>query len=371
MLPPEADRPKLAAVLGQLSAAVEEFLLAGMTTASDSTRRTFAAAMQEAARFRLLRLGSTLRLATEELGRLTAQDATFSPRRLTFLLRRSWLLGRGLANALRESDESAFDRLSWTPATVPVPSVEVVCLGAGKKVAIGAFAAFEFRCRAVADSPPVKVGQPLVWSVVFPIKMNLDLPAEGYLHLPQKQKFTPVVFLEKKIIAIINANLTTGEGAARLSLTDASTVAAGKPFADWNRFLDWSPESAIERIRKLLPTPLDIDTELQEEIVLRDYTIGEPTVGDGPGQTFYPISARNLALMAIFGSEVEGKALRANLNELRARKKQLPPLYGLMHYERCRLMFQPLTAFRPDADYLTISEENIDKKVLLKAMSFR
>src|SRR5438132_12973768 len=105
MLPPPADRPKLAAVLAQLSAAVEELLLSGLTTASAATRQTLSAAMQEAARFRLLRLGSTLRTATEELIRFTAHDAAFSRTRLTFFLSRAWLLGRGLTHALHTADE--------------------------------------------------------------------------------------------------------------------------------------------------------------------------------------------------------------------------------------------------------------------------
>src|SRR4051795_1552678 len=99
MLPAAADRPRLKAVLDQLSAAVEELLLSGLTTASESTRQTLSVAMQEAARFRLLRLGSSLRGAAEELGRYTRQDQAFSRRRLAFFLNRSWLLSRGLGHA--------------------------------------------------------------------------------------------------------------------------------------------------------------------------------------------------------------------------------------------------------------------------------
>ena len=57
MLPPAADRQKLAGVLQQLSTAIEELLLSGLTTASESTRQTVSVATQEAARFRLLKLG--------------------------------------------------------------------------------------------------------------------------------------------------------------------------------------------------------------------------------------------------------------------------------------------------------------------------
>src|SRR5437660_12604105 len=97
MLPPAAERSKLQTVLDQLAGAVEELLLSGLTTASEATRQTLSVALQEAARFRLLRLGSTLRGTMEELGRYTKQDPLFSRRRLTFFLNRSWLLSRGLS----------------------------------------------------------------------------------------------------------------------------------------------------------------------------------------------------------------------------------------------------------------------------------
>src|SRR5581483_11305763 len=145
MLPPPAERPKLTLLLAQLGTAVEELFLSGLTTASDATRQTLTAAMQEAARFRLLRLGSTLRTATEELGRFTTHDPLFSRKRLIFFLSRAWLLSRGLAHALQTTDEKEYDRLTWSPTVQPVPKVEVVCLGVSKKVATGAFIAFEFR----------------------------------------------------------------------------------------------------------------------------------------------------------------------------------------------------------------------------------
>lgn len=370
MLPPPAERPKLAALLNQLGAAVEELFLSGLTTASDATRQSIAAAMQEAARFRLLRLGSTLRTAAEELGRFTSHDTSFSRRRLTFFLSRAWLLSRGLAHALQSADEKEYDRLTWSPPMQPLPKAEVVCVGAAKKVAAGAFVAFEFRFRAIADAAPIVAGQRLAWSVVFPLKPGLEIPAEGFLHLPQKQKFAPFLFLERKSVTIERANLVGEDSSARLTLTDQSTVVLGKAFNEWERFLEWSAESAVERIRKHTPGPLDLDTELQEEVVLRDYVIGKAEDGDTPGQKVYPITAGNLSLSALAGSEAEGKTLRGNLEELRKLKKNRPPLYGLMHYERCRLTFQPLTAFGPEPDYLMISKENVNKAALLKALSF-
>ena len=371
MLPPSADRPKLLAVLTQLSAAVEELLLSGLTTASDATRQTLSAAMQEAARFRLLRLGSTLRTAMEELSRFTGHDPAFSRRRLTFFLSRAWLLSRGLAHALQTVDEKQFDHLTWAPPVQPLPKVEVVCLGAVKKVAAGAFIAFEFRLRAVSDSPPVIAGQKLAWSAVFPLKAGVSIPPEGYLHLPQKQQFTPSILLERKKIAISSANIALDEaGNGRISLSDQSTVTLGQGFAEWEKFLEWSTQPAVEKIRKHAPGPLNVDTELQEEVVLRDYSIDKPEEGEHPGHSTYPMKANGITYSGLVGPEAEGKTLGKNLDELRKLKKKPPPLYGLMHYERCRLAFQPLTTFHPEPEYITISKENINKAALLKAMSF-
>ncbi len=373
MLPPPADRPKLTTVLELLAGAVEELLLGGLTTASDSTRATIAGAMQEAARFRLLRLGSSLRGASEELARYGRQDPAFSRRRLTFFLGRSWLLGRGIAHALQAGDEKEYDRLTWSPASRPLAGVEAACLGVVKKVAAGAFVAFDFRLRATAESGPVPDGGRLTWSVIFPIKPGVVVPPEGFLHLPQKQKFTPWLFLEKATIGFRDVALSEDEsGGGRLLLGESSTVTLGEPFEDWGRFLGWSPRPAAERVARHRPGPLDLDTELQEEVVLRDYQVGPPTAGDEPDHMVYPVTAPGLALHAVVGPGDENQPLRNGLDALRNLKEGRPPLFGLMHYERCRLAFQPLATFGESGpDYLTISGEVVNKAALLKALSFK
>ncbi len=371
MLPPAAERPKLRAALDRLAGAVEELLLGGLTTASEATRQTLHIAMQEAARFRLLRLGSALRVATEELGRFARQDESFSRRRLSFFLNRAWLLGRGLSHALEGNDETGYDRLNWSPPTTPVAAVDAVCLGVVKKVAAGAFVAFDFRLRATSEYGPMKIGQPLSWSAIFPIKPGVDIPAEGFLHLPQKQKFAPKLLLEKKVVAFRDAAVATDGAVGRVTLNERSTIALGDSYSDWCRHLEWSPAAALRRVREHKPGPLDLETELQEDAVLRDYEIGAAEAGDEPGQTVYPIAAGRLRLHAIVGAAAEGQALKKRIEGLRKLKKDRPPLFGLMHYERCRLLFQPLSIFGQDGpDYLTISQENIDKAALLKAMSF-
>jgi hypothetical protein len=244
----------------------------------------------------------------------------------------------------------------------------VVCLGVVKKVT-AAVVQFQFRFRTLAASGPVKTGDALYWSFIQAV-VKKDFVPETYLHLSQKQKFTPVSLLEKKVQAVRNAVVVQDDaGNWRLSLTDQSTVMPGDVFTDWQRFLDWSPAAAAERVARQTPGPLDLETELQEEVVVRDYEIGAPAEGDEPGLTVYPVASSSLALRAVVGAEVEGKTLKKNLDELRKLKKNRPPLFGLMHYERCRLVFQPLTSFGKDGpDYLTISQERVDKAALLREL---
>jgi hypothetical protein len=368
MLPPAAERPKLRATLDQLAGAVEDLLLGGLTTATEDTKSVLAGAMQEAARVRALRLSATLRQLLDDLGRFSAHDKLLSPRRLTLFLNRSWVLARGLSRALVANDEAGYDRLNHTPTTQPLKRVEVVCLGAVKK-ATAAVAQFEFRCRAVADAAPVKAGDPVRWSFTQPVKTK-EFPAEAFLHLPQKQKFPPFCFLARKAVAVEKAvGVRDDSGAWRLQLTDDSTVTPGEAFDDWERFVAWTPAVALERIARQTPGPLDLDTELQEEIVLTDYTIEPTEDGDEPGQTVCPVKAGPVTFRAVLSSQADGKAAWKVLEELRKSKKARPPLFGLMHYERCRLVLQPLSTFEADGpNYLTISPEKVDKAALLKAL---
>ena len=368
MLPPAAERPKLRSTLDQLAVAVEELLLGGLTTASDDTRRALEQAIQEAARLRLLRFGGTLRVVADDLNRFQAHDPLLSRSRLTFFINRAWLLARGMAHALEKEDEKEFDRLTHVPGTHPLATIDVACLGVWKKLT-ATTVQFQFRFRALAASGPVKMGDAVYWSCVQPLRYKGFVP-EAYLYLDQKQKFTPAILLERKTVTLTKLVAVPDDaGNWRLSLTDQSTVTPGAPFTEWGRFLNWTPAPALERLARQTPGPLDIATELQEEVVLREYEIGASTDGDEPGLTAYPITAGTLAFHATVGAAAEGKALKGNLDELRKRGSARPPMLGLMHYERCRLVLQPLTTFPASGpEYLTISNEKVDKGALKAAM---
>jgi hypothetical protein len=366
---PPADRKKLASLLDELGRAVEDLVLSGLTTASEATRRTLGVAFQEASRLRLLRLGSTLRAASDELGRFTRNEPDFSRKRLCFFLNRAWLLSHGLARALAKGDDSEFDRLLWTPASEPFERLDVVTLGVAKKVVAGAFCAFDFRLRTTQAAGKIPTGCRLLWSCVFPTRQGVDIPAEGFLHLPQKQRFTASLFLEGKSVVLAKIAVALDEfGGGRISLGDQSTVAAGEAFSDWARFQTWDSPAAIKRIGGHKPSPFDLEVEMQEEIVLTDWQMDEPVERDG--QKVYHTRSGASQFDAVVSPGIEGQALDKALDEVR-KKKDPPPLFGLLHYEKCRLILQPLSLFDQDGmRHLTISDEKVERKKLLQALKF-
>jgi len=365
----------LGPLLDRLAQACEELLLAGLTTASETTRQTLAVAAQEASRRQVLRLASTLRIANEELGRFTRQESDFSRKRLLFFLNRTWLLARGLGRALAAQDRLAFQRLLRANSPTSVSRIEVVTLGVTKKIAAGAFVAFDFRLRTLA---PVTLGERtlpegsrLLWSTVFPVKPGVELPAEGFLHLPQKQKFNASVFLEKRKLVIEQAAVTLdATGPGRIALRDDSRVTAADPFCDWQRFLSWDPAQTRAAVAAHQTSPFDLEVELHDEIVLEDWQIGESSTRAETGQRVYPVTARGLTFDAVVSPGTEGEALATALDATITAKKR-PPLFGLLHFDLCRLVLQPLTLFdKQTPTYIMLSTKNIDRSQLLKALKF-
>ena len=386
----DADRRKLSRTLEELGRSVEKLLLTGLTTASAATRQSLQAAFQEASRLRLLRLGSTLQAASEELGRFVDNDAAFSRTRLAFFLNRAWLLGRGLLRALENNDGGAFDKLVWTAPQQAVDRVEVITLGVLKKVVARAFVAFDFRLRLVAPAEALAAGLPLSWSCIFPLKSGQDIPAEAFLHLPQKQKFTTIQFLEGNTMILENVAVTVDDaGFGRLSLTERSTVVTGSPLADYDQYLTWDPGRALGRITQHEPGPFDLEIEMQEEIVFRDWELSEPLARDEEKQWWYPLRHGAVDFVAVCPMTDDAKCLRKELDELATRKRRgkkgdcppnarglspffpRSPLYGLLHYEKCRLMVQPLTLFTRDGPrHLMLSPDKVDRATLLKVLRF-
>jgi hypothetical protein len=366
----QIPQKQLLSLLDELSKAVEELLLAGLTAASKSTVERLDVSFKEASRMKLLRLGSTLRIANEEVVRFTSGSPQFSARRLTFFLSRAWLLASAMRRAIDAGDQQALDRLQVTPPAQPIEKLRVAVLGVAKRVVPGAFASFDFRMRALGAAGPVADKTPLVWSCVFPLRKDLELPAEAFLHLPQKQGFKPSLLLERKVVEVTKCAVSAASGsAARLVLGEASKVTAGEVFADWGSLLRWDMRQAAARLDEHRPTPMDLEIELQEEAFLADWQPGELRQAD-EGYDLLPIESCHLPLEVRLDSGPSGVPVRGVVTKMAERKRR-PPLYGIVHYESCRLILQPLAALGKDGiEYLTVSPDKISQAELVKAMKF-
>jgi hypothetical protein len=128
-----------------------------------------------------------------------------------------------------------------------------------------------------------------------------------------------------------------------------SKVTAGKSKVDGSRYQGFDPAAAAQRLRNHRPSPLDIEVELQEEVVLGDWTVGPSAPRKGrPDQVVYPVRTPGLEFDAAVSTGEDGKELRAALDAFAGKKSKPPPLFGLVHYELCRLVLQPLAVFESD-----------------------
>jgi hypothetical protein len=362
-----AKEANLLELLNNLSKAVEEILLSGLSTASDSTRQTLLIAFQEASRMRLLRLGSTLRVASEELGRFTRNDENFSSKRFCFFLNRAWMLTRGMIHAITFGSEEQWRKLAWNPEGRPVESLQVVTIGVSKRFVPGTFCAFEFRLRLVKDEAGMAAGTPLIWSCIFPMKPGTEIQPEVFLILTQKQGFKANAFLEGKVIQM-NKIMLTGENGKRISLTQNSTVESQDDFSNWSAFWNWDPVIALDLLKSHKPGPFDLDIELQVEAFWSKWRLGEPQEDDQKEMLYYPLTGDGLQL------EVQVSANDDVLNnEIKTLAKRLsqPPLYGIMHFEMCKLIFQPLSVLENNRpQFLCLSQKKTGAAELLRSLKF-
>lgn len=367
--PPAIDAA-LVPVLEELAGLVEGLVGSGLTAATAATQQKLEASFREASRLKLLRLAAVLRYVGDECGRFLSDSPQFSPRRLAFFLNRTWLLCRGLIRALSPADPAALARLLLQAAPRPVAALTVVVLGVQKRALLDGAAAFEFRMQVLSGAG-VPRGTRLVWSCVFGARKNV--PAEAFLHLPQPQKFAPKILLEPTRIAVTDAAVTLDDhGGGRLQLGPRSTVVPGPAFDDWANLQAWDPAGALRRIRGHAISPLDLEVELQDDLVVTDYAIGPAT--DHPFRSEHQVVAMRagaLELDAVISRGPDGSELAAALDQLRAPTADRPPLYGVVHYEMARLVFQPLTAFGADGPrHLMISSAHIDLASLMKTLDF-
>jgi hypothetical protein len=370
--PPSADRKALIPVLEEMADVVEGLVGSGLTTASESTRQKLDASGKEAARAKLGRLSASIRYVNDELGRFLSESQHFSARRLAFFLNRVWLISRGLKEAIDENNTDALARLLWQSAPTPVKSIRAVTLGVQKRALLDGSASFDFRMRVLDGGKDLPRGTRLVWSTVFAAKKGV--PAEAFLHLPQAQKFMPKLLLEPTEVTITECAVTIDDfGNGRLMLGPKSTVTAGAKQKAWDEFFSWDPQRSLERVMRHQVTPLDLEVELQEEIVVTEYELGTPAPHpQRPELQVFPMTFGALELDATVSTGPDGEALLAALKGLKKKGAKKPPLFGLMHYDFCRLAFFPLSLQTDEGpEHLMISRERIDLASLMKTLDLR
>ncbi len=369
--PPLEDKKALVPVLEELAKLVEGLIGSGLTTASAATKSKLDASFKEASRLKLLRLATSLRYVGDELKRFLDDSEHFSARRLAFFANRTWLISRGLLEAIAENDGPALARLLLTTTPLPVRKIELAVLGVQKRALLDGSAAFEFRMITLDEQPGVPRGTRLVWSCVFGAKK--DVPAEAFLHLPQPQKFLPKLLLDATEITVTEAAVTIdAHGYGRLMLGPKATVKPGKKLTSWDKWLSWDRSVVVDRLRRHRVSPLDLEVELQVEVVIDDWELGAPVPNPfRPEQTVFPLSSDGLTLDVVVSSGPDGREVNAALRALAKPRAKRPPLFGVLHVEMGKMVLQPLTAFTDDGPHhLMISEENIDLAALMKTMDF-
>ena len=360
-------------LLDELSASVENLMLSGMTAASKTTQDKLTIAFKEASRMRLLRLGSTLRIATEEMKRFEKGANNFSKSRLSFFLGRAWLLSTSMANALRREDSAAFAQMNRTPTVEPAAEVKLVVLGVLKRHVPGAFSAFEMRARSLED------GEPLTWPFVFPA--NKNVPPEAFLSLEQKLKYRPADLLKKRVVTVTKCALAEGPmGGRRMSLGKDSSVEIGDDeFSDWSGLATWDRAAALMRLRDHEPDPLALPIELQEEAFISSWSLSafkktehgyDVAELESEGLCFQVRVSKDKRMKELLAEAAQSTASGSTSSGGTASGGPQPLLMGVLHYELCRLVLQPLSLFADDGpNYLAVSEKTVDKAALVKALN--
>lgn len=211
---------------------------------------------------------------------------------------------------------------------------------------------------------------PIVWSCVFPLKPDTDIIAEAFLHLEHKQRFKGADFLERKIIRIEHVRLSHEASLSRLSLTDESRVTLQEPAVDWDRFHTWDTDRVIERVQTHRTTPFDLEIELQEEVVLSTWQVGEEVERPREPVVDVPIETPTATFYVPIGLGAEHQALRDTLAAWRRKPQSPPPLYGILHYEMCRLMLQPLSLMTPEGpEPMNLSNKSTGAAALFRSLS--
>ncbi len=361
----------LIGLLETLCHSVEDILLTGMTTANKATCDSLQVAFKEASQMRLLRLGGTLRVALEEINRFNhayEEGVLFSAKRLNFFLNRAWMISHGLKLALQKKEALHWNTLTMNPTSRTLEKLEAITLGVSKKVVKETFCVFEFRLRSVGDNAGIAQGTALIWSAVFQLKKGVGIDVEAFLHLDQKQKFRPFDLIGKHTTLFQDFMLIGDQPPFRISLTDNSRVEHHQDFTDWLSMVSWDRQAAYQKVQAHCPSPFELDIELQEEIFLEEWSITAQSINKEDNMQCYQIEADDLcfqAQVALDDSITQQALLKAD----KIMHKAI--LFGLMHYESCQLILQPLALISAEkATQLMISNKKKEAASILRDMTF-
>jgi len=380
-LPPGEDK-KLLPVLDDLCRAVEDLVASGLVTASASTKQKLEVSFKEASRLKLGRLAASLRYVSEEIQRYLDGAKTFSPRRLALFLNRSWVLGRGLSQALLEKNEAALARLLLSWPAVTVDSLVVACVGIRKRVPQGTgIVAFDFHFRLVEAAGPLPAGTALIWSHIVPRKES-KVMAEALLHLELKpQGLKPIDLAVAHHFAFDIVNVVVDQnGGGRLLLTPDTRVRDLGAFNDWAGLVTFDRGRLLERVQQHDVSPLDLEVELAIEVAFGDVTVAaKGERGDLDVQQLViqmPVAAGDddeaedvaVAVEVVLARSEESKELTLALGKMQ-KKKPAAPVFGVLHFDRCRLMFQPLSLLTERGpQHLMLNLDKIDLKELTRTL---
>jgi hypothetical protein len=159
--------------------------------------------------------------------------------------------------------------------------------------------------------------------------------------LDQPQKFRPSLLLSTPV-RISGAAISFGNGPARLVLAPESRVEKVARDPELQRFCTWDRAAAAERLRSHEASPLDLDVELEEEIVLQGWSLGQREPEQLGERHVYPLTAGGVEYTAVVSDGAEGEALGKALERLR-HESAPPPLFALLHCELGRLIVRPLS----------------------------
>jgi hypothetical protein len=145
---------------------------------------------------------------------------------------------------------------------------------------------------------------------------------------------------------------------------------AGDKFEEWEQFMNWSSAPVLEKINNHNTGPLDLEIELQDEVILTNWNLKETPEYENDENSFYLLTSGRLSFHLSLSKKDKDES-NMTLETLRKAKPDSHKIFGLLHFESCKMIFQPVTLFDDKGPkYLQISDKKIDRAALLRTLKF-